>query len=168
MITSLIGVAGAVLAAVITANLGIKNYREQKREDRQHDLVKRKQQEYERYLTAFYRAARWKDKNKGKHAEAEADYHEAHNNLLLVGADAVIVAANAFHRYYTDATASQSGEVKHLYAKMIIAMREDGFEVTSLSTEEVAKNIPWTIKGPTEELPGEDPVSPPAHSDPVG
>jgi hypothetical protein len=73
----------------------------------------------------------------------------------------VIVAANFFHRYYADSAEPSWREVKRRYALMIIAMREDGFEETSLTTEEVAHNIPWTIGRENDELAGDDPIGPP-------
>ena len=116
----------------------VKGYREQKKLDREEDLVKRRQLEYERYLTAFGNAGRWKGVDDKIHAEAEAEYHEAHSNLLLVGSDEAIMAANEFHRYYVDSDIVDPKEAKTRYARMIVAMRKDGFEESSLSVREIA------------------------------
>ncbi len=145
VIANLIIAAGAIWAARTAAKLGVKGYREQKKQDREEELIKRRQLEYERYLTAFSNAGRWKGVDDEKHAEAEAEYHEAHSNLLLVGSDDAITAANKFHRYYVHAERVDPREVKMRYAAMIVAMRKDGFEETELSVREVAMNIPWTI-----------------------
>lgn len=138
-------VVAALVAALIAANRGIKIYEKQKRQDRKEDLIKRRQHEYERYLTAFTRAGRWKGVDDERHAEAESEYHEAHDTIMLVGSDEAIKAANAFHRYYVDSERVDPKEAKMLYANMVVAMRKDGFEETGLSIQEVAKNIPWTM-----------------------
>lgn len=52
--------AGAVLAAVIVATAGFFGYGRQKKADRDYDLIKRRQQEYERFITAYSTAGRWK------------------------------------------------------------------------------------------------------------
>ena len=145
LLQGLVVAVGAVLAAVLAAFLGVRGYRQQKKQDREEELIKRRQTEYERYLTAFGNAGRWKGVDSDKHTEAEAEYHEAHSNLLLVGADEVIQAANEFHRYYVDTRPMDPKEMKLRYAKMVMAMRGDGFEKTSLSAKEVAMNIPWTV-----------------------
>jgi hypothetical protein len=141
LIVALVAFAGTILAASITANRGLRNYREQKDADREYDLIKRRQQEYERYLTAFGRAGRWKGNNPQKHEEAEAEYHEAHDNLLLIGSDGVIIAANAFHSQYVSRDPREWRETKRRYADLVIAMRKDGFEETELTNEEISENI---------------------------
>ena len=138
-------IVAALVAALIAANRGVKVYEKQKRQDRNEDLIKRRQLEYERYLTAFTTAGRWKGVDDERHAEAEAVYHEAHDNLMLVGSDEAILAANAFHRYYVDSEQLDPQEAKMRYARMLVAMRKDGFEETKLSVRGVAMNIPWTI-----------------------
>ncbi len=145
IVANLIIAGGAIWAARTAAILGVKGYREQKKHDRQEELIRRRQHEYERYLTAFGKAGRWKGVDGEKHTEAEAEYHEAHSNLVLVGSDEVIQAVNRFHRYYVESARVDPKEAKMHYAQMIIAMRKDGFEETTLSAKEVAMNLPWTI-----------------------
>lgn len=145
-------IVAALVAALIAANRGVKVYEKQKRQDRKEDLVKRRQDEYERYLTAFTRAGRWKDVDDELHAGAEAEYHEAHDTIMLVGSDEAIAAANAFHRYYVDSEHVDPKEAKMRYAQMLVAMRRDGFEETKLSVREVAMNIPWTM-GDEKQVP---------------
>jgi hypothetical protein len=142
---SVVPAAGTVVAAVILAVAGIVGYRQQKEADRKHELIQHRQDEYQAYLLAFQQASRWKGVDPWKHAEAEALYHDTHNNMLLTASDEVINAANAAHNYYTESDQVDWRKYKKLYAEMIIAMRKDGFERTNLSLGEVAKNIPWTI-----------------------
>lgn len=80
-----------------------------------------------------------------KHADAQATYNDAHEMMLLVASDEVIVAANKFHTYYTESEQRDWRKAKELYAEMIVAMRNDGFSDTKLSPEEIARNIPWTL-----------------------
>lgn len=147
MYLSLLGNAiiatGTVIAALLVASLGVRGYRAQKKQDREEELIRRRQREYERYLTSFLRAGRWKTRDLEKHAEAEDEYHEAHGNILLIGSDEVIQAANEFHSYYVSTTSVSPKETKLRYSEMVIAMRQDGFEETKLSVREVAMNIPW-------------------------
>lgn len=188
ILQSLFTGGGAVLAAAIVAGAGFLGYGRQKRADRKYDLVQRRQREYERFITAFSKAGRWKvavndaaeltrrwdqqveqlqgtENEDGydsavemynyyakqhrealeKHAEAEAEYHEAHSNLLPIGSDATIQAVNDFHRYFVSPGPSDPSETKIRYAKMLIAMRRDSFEKTKLSVKGVAMNIPWTM-----------------------
>jgi hypothetical protein len=145
VLQGLIIAVGAVAAAGLAAILGVRGYREQKRQDREEDLWRKRQQVYERYLLAFSRAGRWKGLDNEKHADAEAEYHEAHDAILLVGSDQVIAAANDFHRYYVYSRVPAPVETKMRYARMVIEMRREGFESTALSVKEVAINIPWTM-----------------------
>ena len=141
----LVALITGIAVALIAANQAVKGYREQKILDRQEDLIRRRQQEYERYLGAFTQAGRWKGVDPIKHAEAEGEYHRAHDNLLLVASDDVVTAANVFHRYYVYTSSPDPKETKLRYAAMVVAMRKDGFEETTLSVKEVAMNIPWTM-----------------------
>jgi hypothetical protein len=143
---------GAVMAAITVAAAGLFGYGRQKSADRRHELLQRRQREYERFLTAFGNAGRWKGIDAEKHATAEAEYHEAHSNILLIGSDDVMAATNAFHRYYVDAEWLDWRRAKRHYAEMVVAMRKDSFEESRFTVEEVAANIPWTIGDEPEEL----------------
>ena len=145
LLQGLLVAGGALIAALVAARRGVQAYGEQKKQDREEELIRRRQSEYERYLTAFGRAGRSKGIDLNRHAEAQEEYHEAHANLLLVGSERVIEAANAFHRYYVHADPVDPKEMKLLYAKMVVEMRREVFEETKLSAVEVAKNIPWTV-----------------------
>ncbi len=145
LLGNLIVAAGAILAAFIAANRGVKAYREQKRQDREEELIRRRQSEYESFLTAFGTAGRWKGVDPQKHYEAENKYHAAHNNLLLIASEKVIECANQFHSYYVNAQPVEPKEMKLRYARMVVEMRKEVFEETKLSVREVAMNIPWTV-----------------------
>lgn len=66
----------------------------------------------------------------------------SHGNFLPAGVDQVIMAANRCHRYYVDESLSDALELKVLYARMIIEMRKDGFEETTLTVKGIAMNMP--------------------------
>jgi hypothetical protein len=145
IVESAITSSGTVLAAFLVAWAAISGYRRQKEADRNYDLVKLKQQEYERYLRAFHEASRWKGVNDELHEQAENEYHNTQNYMLLHASEDVIRAVNTAHRYYVEADPPDWQTYKKLYAKMIIAMREDGYSPTELSEFEMADNIPWMI-----------------------
>lgn len=142
---SIVSAIGTMVAAAIVAGAGLWGYGRQKKTDREYDLVRLRQQEYERFLLAFQRAGRWKNIDHERHAEAESEYHDTHNFMLLHASEEVIRTANAAHRYYVDSEQVNWRTFKRLYAEMLVAMRRDGFEKTRLSAEEVAANIPWTV-----------------------
>jgi hypothetical protein len=144
---------------------GFFGYRNQKSADRKHELIQRKQQIYEHYLTAFRHASYWNyspEEKKGlspeeidyvqsKHAEAQFVYHDSHLMMLLVASDEVMETTNAFHRYYVETPRIEWREAKRLYAEMVHAMRKDGFEESRFTVEELAGQIPWTIGNEPEE-----------------
>lgn len=79
------------------------------------------------------------------HRSAELEYHKAHESMLPAASDNTLIAVNNFHRFYVEHTVVPPKEAKILYARMIIAMRKDSFEQTSLTVKEIAMNIPWTM-----------------------
>jgi hypothetical protein len=151
IVENLITSGGTVLAALLVALAALFGYRRQKEADRDYDLVKLKQKEYERYLLAFHEASRWKGVDAERHEEAENAYHNAQNYMLLHASEDVIRTVNAAHRYYVEADRVDWQTFKRLYAEMIIAMREDGYSPTKLSIREMADNIPWTIGSELED-----------------
>jgi MprA protease rhombosortase-interaction domain-containing protein len=137
---------GPIMGAVILAAAGLLGYGRQKKADRQSDLVKLRQREYERYLRAFQEASRYKGVDDQKHAAAEAEYHDAQHFMLLHASPKVIKAVNAAHRYYVETDYLDWRTFKRLYAKMILAMRNDGYSpIRWWSAKRLADEIPWTI-----------------------
>lgn len=142
---------GAVIAAFIVSVAGVIGYRWQKQADRYYDLVKLRQQEYERYLKAFQEASRWKPVDPVMHFHAESDYHNSQNYMLLHASAEVLEAVNAAHRYYVSTSPPDWRKFKQLYAEMIIAMRKAGYTPINLSVQEISENIPWTIGSEIED-----------------
>jgi hypothetical protein len=52
--TALITILGTILAAVVTAAVGIRSYRRQKDTDRQVELRKQQRAAYEAYMQSYY------------------------------------------------------------------------------------------------------------------
>lgn len=154
LIQGLIAAAGIIIGAVLTAMLGVRTYREQKRIDRENyrqqkdidrqvDLRKRKEEEYLHYLKAYedYSRAKFLGQPE-KLAEASAEYDAAINNLFLIAPDDVIRAVTDFH-WAGIRTEQTSDKWKELCATMIITMRQDVFDATKLSIAEIGDRLPW-------------------------
>ncbi len=142
---------GTILSALILGGAAFFGYGRQKNADRTYDLVKLKQEEYELYLRAFQESSLWKGVNDELWEQAQNAYHNAQNYMLLHASEDVIKAVNAAHRYYVDSEVVDWREFKRLYAEMIIAMRADGYTPSTLSIQEMADNIPWTMGSEPED-----------------
>lgn len=117
---------------MVTVALGTRNYRQQKRIDResyahqqeldrQEALRQQKAQEYERLLRAYGNEHRWIGVNREKYTDtAEEDFE---------GQEEEVVEA----------------KFRNLYATTVTEMRKDVFQATNLTHEEISTRIPWRI-----------------------
>ncbi len=151
LIQSGITAAGVLLAAVIAASLAVRSYRKQKNLDR-------KQEQYESYIRAFMAANFWgireseicqrqQPKSWARYHQLQLEsrlrYDEVFESLLLVASKEVHDRATDFHRCYLKGDVqNRENELKTEYAKMVVAMREDGFE-KGMSVQEAKKRITW-------------------------
>ena len=169
----------AVFSAIATAIFGLWSYRQQKAIDRQNyidqkdtdrkiDLIHRRINEYERYLTAYRAKTLLLDFNRERaqqHPElaqeldpellnpewikVETEYWHAYSSLFQIASDLVLLSVAEFHKFSwigeTDLPAGEAWtqEFNRLYATMIIEMRSDAFEETKLPKELVEEHLPF-------------------------
>ena len=165
---------GTILVAVVTAIFGIfsykqqkredsKNYVEQKRIDREVDLRKQRIEDYERYITAYQKDTSLYDfdprptETSEAKLQARSEYWVAYSNLFQIASDPVLRAASDFHKFwweYDSTDEEQNEEIASLYAKMIMAMREDVSEKTNMTLEDIEGRVPFVFT-PSQSINGE-------------
>ncbi len=153
---------GVVTAAVVAAILARSSYVKQKESDREEDVRTRRAEEYEGYIKAFrevvYHAGRLHQPG-GDDAntqwflgEARARYDGAYNYLTVIASDRVFLRATDLHerlsQHYEGEIVNPDkmradGQIKDLYTELIVAMREDCFEATELSKEQINPRLNW-------------------------
>jgi hypothetical protein len=163
----------AVFSTVATALFGVWSYRQQKTIDRQNyidqkdtdrknELIHRRMNEYERYLTAYRAKTSLRDFNRNpawdspEVIKVDTEYWLAYSSLFQIASDSVLLSVAKFHKFAwmreTDLPDGEAWtqEFKRLYATMIFEMRTDAFEETKLPKELVEDhlpfNFPYTIK----------------------
>jgi hypothetical protein len=159
---SLITATGVVTAAVVAAILARRSYVKQKESDREEDLRMKRAGEYEGYIKAFrevvyhaerlHQPGRDDEKTEWFLGEARARYDEAYNYLTVIASDRVFLRATDLHERLSQHYDGESidtdkmradEEIKNLYTELIVAMREDCFEATELSKEQINPRLNW-------------------------
>jgi hypothetical protein len=164
--TILIPIVVAVVPTVIAALIGVWTYREQKRVDRENyieqketdrsvELRTRRMQAYESYLTAYRKYTSLYDfdpqpaDNSEVVIKAVNGYWLAYSDLFHIASDPVLRAVSNFHNWAwienPSVTEENVEKFRALYAKIIIAMREDVSERTNLSVEEIEDRLPFNF-----------------------
>jgi len=158
----LITATGVITAAVVAAILARRSYVKQKESDRQEDLRKRRADEYESYIKAFHKVLyhsnvlrqQGGDNEQTKYYLGEdlAEYDRVYNYLTVIASDCVLKRATTFHdrlaKHYDNTSIdldkiTADAEIRNLYTELIFAMREDSFEATKLSMEDVSPRLNW-------------------------
>ena len=148
--SALITILGTILAAVVTAAVGIRSYRSQKDTDRQIELRKQQRAAYEAYMRSYYDWTYTED-GSDEDEKAKDEYRQAYFKLFPLASDGFLRAAMAFHTYvweapYPDfAKKADRENFEKLWgslercAKQLIECRcyahkclEDGLEITAM------------------------------------
>ena len=131
-----------LLAVVSATILGSLTYVWQKYVDRKEALIALRQQEYNRFLNDYINAI------SDESPQSLAIYHQAFQRLFVVGSDEVIRTTGALN----NSLASTSGrprsskeidEIQHLLVEMYKAMRNDCFEKTQITDDELRQLSPF-------------------------
>jgi hypothetical protein len=81
-----------------------------------------------------------------------AEYDRVYNFLTVIASDSVLKRATTFHdrlaKHYDNTSIdldkiSADAEIRNLYTGLIFAMREDSFDATQLSMEDVSPLLNW-------------------------
>jgi hypothetical protein len=176
IVVAIIGAIVTLVGIVLTAILTLRSYRQQKHIDRkeyaaQKDTDRRiemrnlRMKGYERYLTAYradtslYDFGHEPTLDSPVKKKAVNEYWLAYSNLFQLASDPVLLAVAEFHKlaWMWDTELKDEAfnqEFKHLYAQMIILMRQDAFEGTGLTHDDVEKRLPFAFpkKQTVEEL----------------
>jgi hypothetical protein len=83
---------------------------------------------------------------------AEKKYWRTYSSLFQVASDEVLLAVTDFHEFAWLQKTSLRGEAwyqefRRLYADMIIKMRKDAFEKTTLDRQVVEQRLPFSFAG---------------------
>jgi uncharacterized protein YxeA len=164
--TILIPILVAVVPTVVAALIGVWTYREQKKVDRENyvrqkdtdrsiELRAQRKQVYEGYLTAYRKYTSLYDfdpqpaDNSETVIKAVNEYWLAYSNLFHIASDPVLSAVSDFHNWAwlenPPVTKENVDRFRDLYARIIIAMREDVSERTNLSLAEIQDRLPFNF-----------------------
>jgi hypothetical protein len=177
--TILIPILVAVVPTVIAALIGVWTYREQKKVDRENyirqketdrsiELRAQRKQAYEGYLTAYRKYTSLYDFDPQPADNSEAviravnEYWLAYSNLFHIASDPVLTAVSNFHNWAwlgnPSVTEENVNDFREKYAAIIITMREDVSEKTSLSLDEIKYIAPFNFvpNGSKEKEPVKD------------
>jgi hypothetical protein len=146
--TALITILGTILAAVVTAAVGIRSYRSQKDTDRQVELRKQQRAAYEAYMQSYYD---WTYTEDGSDEDEKAKdvYRQAYFKLFPLASDSFLRAAMTFHTYvweepYPDfAKEADREKFEKLWASLVVEMRKDANVESQLIQKEIEDHIPW-------------------------
>jgi hypothetical protein len=192
LLVALIGAAGGVLVAALTARFGLRNYQQQKKFDRDTELRKERGTAYNNYLNAYTEAQRWRGVvgKEEKFTEALQAYSRAYNALFPIAKSEVLITITEFHEHtwlegdnsfkevaWLEPSLSQKNwkewvaTWKRLYASMILEIRRDAFDASGLSVASLGERLPWyfdwgadqKVQAPPAEL-GSEPVEAEAQS----
>jgi hypothetical protein len=149
-----------LVAAIIVFAGGFFTYAYQRRIDRGDKLREKKQAAYEAYLHRLYAAAMERNRDApiaaarvavGKtlkpdrlfsNEEKHDLYQEAKLSVFVMASDLVVRAAGSYQKM-VEVGSMASGEQKRVaFAELIRAMREDSFNATGLTVEEIANLSP--------------------------
>jgi hypothetical protein len=147
--SALITIFGTILAAVVTAAVGIRSYRSQKATDRQVELRKQQRAAYEVYMQSYYDWTYTED-GTDEDEKAKDDYRQAYFKLFPIASDGFLRAAMAFHTYaweapYPDfAKEADRKKFEELWASLVVEMRNDAnVESRQIKKSEIEAHIPW-------------------------
>jgi hypothetical protein len=162
LLQTLITSTGVITAAVVAAILARRSYVKQKEIDRHEDLMKRRAEEYESYIKAFHKVVHHLKvlRRQGGHnddtehylGESLAEYDRVYNFLTVIATDCVLERATTLNDRLAKIYDSESidpdkiradAEIRNPYTELIFAMREDCFEATKLSMEDVNPLLDW-------------------------
>jgi hypothetical protein len=138
-----------VVAAVITALLGMASYLYQKQTDHQIDLSKRQQEAYKLYITGYYD---WTLVLTGgdevEMTKVHDNYWRAYYALFPLASDGFLRAAMAFNAYAMESTPDFTKEAgraqfKALWTDLILEMRNDANVESRISEKEIEGHVPW-------------------------
>lgn len=127
-----------IVAIIVTAIVGILTYWYQKRLDRLATLNELRRQKYTEYLNALHNVAHTDD------AENLKIFQTLGLALTAIASDEVILRIGEFTNYMhnTQIIPKDSSIFKPQIAKIILAMRRDCFQSSSLRLEDLVSIIP--------------------------
>lgn len=131
LFVTLIGIFGAI---------GVYAY--QRAADRLFALVEIRRAAYRNYLNAFMAMTNSPERQD----DISRHYNNSEIELLVVGSDGVIQAVGNLSRFYSETNHDRFNrdvlEIRRLVAEVCRAMREDCFEKTDLSINEIQALVP--------------------------
>jgi len=139
-------ITAAVIAAVVTAIVGIFSYRNQKVADRQSELRKEQREAYADYIKSYFD---WSVTEEGTAEDDKVrnNYMQAYFKLFTLASDSFLKAAMSFHSYvwsppYPDFSNSEDRDrVNELWTNVIIEMRKDAHLMQQLTRGDLDKNV---------------------------
>lgn len=143
MIATYVPLIGILIAAGLAATLGLRNYSKQKDIGRRNDLKKMRMEDYKRLLEAYVDTI---PSSENPIETTPQEYLKAQLDLFVVASDEVVRRAGELQGHLvTHPPSSGSRDVEHiknLFTAMFRAMREDCFEITEISDEEISRLSP--------------------------
>ena len=128
--------------AVLTIIGAAVSYAYQRRVDRVSALVEMRRQAYRNYLGAFMSMSDSPERVE----EIRRTYYQSEVDLLVVGSDEVAKRVGALSRFYSETNDDRfnrdANEVRRLVAEICRAMRQDCFEQTELTIDEIQALVP--------------------------
>jgi hypothetical protein len=163
VIAAIIGAISAVVVAVLTAYFSLRSYPQQKRVDRENyaaeketdrkiELRNQRMKDYERFITDYHQLASLYDYDplptgsSEAIIKAESELWVSYSNLFQTASDPVLRAASDFYKFSLKADRTNEEHFRQfsaLYAKMIMAMRDDVSEKTEMKLEEMQRRVPF-------------------------
>ena len=144
---TLVSVSVPILAAVVTAVVGIVSYIYQKRTDRKVELRKQQREAYECYMESYQN---WAYAEEGSDEEEKAGdaYRQAYFSLFPLASDGFLRAAMAFHAYAWEghpdfAKKEDQEDFDELWTDLIIAMCHDANVRSRLKKNDIQNHLPW-------------------------
>lgn len=127
-----------VITVILTALAGTWVYGYQKRADRLANLTELRRQKYIEYLSALHKLAFHLN------PETVKNFQELGLPLTAIASDSVILKIGEFTNYMHDTTIipKDSKIFKPMIANIIIEMRRDCFENSSLTSENLVNLLP--------------------------
>jgi len=131
-----------ILIAVLPIVGAAGTYAYQRKADRKSALVEIRRAAYRNYLNSFMAMSDTPEAMD----DIRRKYYQAETELLVVGSDAVIQRVGALSRFYAitnhDRFNRDASEVRKLVAEVSRAMRDDCFEKTNLSIDDIKALVP--------------------------
>lgn len=131
-----------MLVAILTITGAALTYTYQRSVDRRTALVELRRTAYRNYLHAFMAMSDSPD----RFDDIRRAYYSAEVDLLVVGSDGVVKSVGALSKFYADTNADRFNRdvntVRRLVAEVCQSMREDCFEKSALTIDDVKALVP--------------------------